>query len=240
MLAASLAQLRRLGLATRPWLDELAPAEVRLAWDHAIEQGWSPDTADKYCHRCGVSVGRGAATERGCSHCLNLSLPWHRVERVSSYVSPMNHWIHALKFGRKWQWARPLADSLAMKVDLPPDGANVAVVPVPMPLLRRWRRGFNQSHLLAARIARARRMTFADILHRVKYAQPQTNLDTAHSRLQNVKNNFRIAPVDLTGWHIWLIDDVKTTGATAGACARLLRKAGASRVNLAVVAVADP
>jgi predicted amidophosphoribosyltransferase len=46
--------------------------------------------------------------------------------------------------------------------------------------------------------------------------------------------------IDLAGWRVWLIDDVKTSGATAGACARLLKKAGAARVNLAVMAVGDP
>ena len=49
-----------------------------------------------------------------------------------------------------------------------------------------------------------------------------------------------IEPVDLSGWDVWLIDDVKTSGATLEACIRLLRKHGAGRVHVAVAAVADP
>lgn len=46
--------------------------------------------------------------------------------------------------------------------------------------------------------------------------------------------------IDLTGYEVWLIDDVKTTGSTLQACTQLLRKAGARSVHAAVAAVADP
>jgi ComF family protein len=221
-------------------VDDLAPAEARLAWEHAQRMGWSPDAAERYCHRCGISAGRGAATSLGCSECINTQFHWQRVTRLSAYVDPVKHWIQAFKFSRQWYWAPYLAEAMAQRIDVSPDPANCAVVPVPMPTLRRWKRGFNQSHLLAQHIARVRKVTLADVLYRVKYAQPQTNLDTAASRLRNVKDNFGIADVDLTGWHVWLIDDVKTTGATANACARLLKQAGAASVHLAVIAVANP
>ena len=45
--------------------------------------------------------------------------------------------------------------------------------------------------------------------------------------------------MDLRHWDIWLVDDVKTTGATLSYCARLLKHAGARQVNVVVIAVAD-
>ena len=77
------------------------------------------------------------------------------------------------------------------------------------------------------------------MLRRTRYTHPQTSLPPA-KRADNVRESVAARRVDLSGWHIWLIDDVKTTGATLAACTRLVRRAGASRVFIAVAAVADP
>lgn len=116
---------------------------------------------------------------------------------------------------------------------------RTAVCPVPMPRLRQWWRGFNQSHLIASAIAQRGKLPFAALLRRRGWQAPQTTL-VASQRDANVRHCFELTDVDLTGCHIVLVDDVKTTGATLGACARLLRRAGASRITCAVAAVADP
>ncbi|MCC7203647.1 MAG: ComF family protein, partial [Phycisphaeraceae bacterium] len=120
---------------------------------------------------------------------------------------------------------------------LPDNAPRIAVCPVPMHWMRRWKRGYNQSFLIAEALARQTGYPLVELLRRTRRTPPQTAV-THSMRRANVRGSFAIRPVDAAGWTIWLVDDVKTTGATARACATLLRQAGAEHVNLAVVAVA--
>jgi ComF family protein len=143
-----------------------------------------------------------------------------------------------MKFAGSWTWAAWFGRLLAQQaLPIAADAQHVIVCPVPLHWLRRWRRGYNQSHLLAAAFARAGGWPLTPILRRRRHAPPQTAVPASH-RAANVRHCFALAPVDLSGCSVWLIDDVKTSGATAAACSRLLRRAGAQSVWLAVVAVA--
>jgi ComF family protein len=165
--------------------------------------------------------------------------PWQRVVRLNAYHSPVSDWLKAMKFHGQWRWAAWFGRQLGRRLGEPFDGQRVAVCPVPMHWMRRLGRGYNQSALIAQAAAEQRGWPMADVLKRVRHTRPQTKVNPARRR-RNVQGSFGIAAVDLTGWEIWLIDDIKTSGATAGHCARLLHEAGAAMVNLAVVAVADP
>lgn len=143
-----------------------------------------------------------------------------------------------MKFHRQWRWAPWLGGQLARAIG-PMEAERVIVCPVPMHWLRRWRRGYDQATLLAREVGRRRNWPVASLLRRKRLTLPQVSLPPS-KRAANVRGSFAIVPVDLTGCHVVLVDDVKTTGATLGACARLLRKAGAEAVHAAVVAVADP
>ena len=79
----------------------------------------------------------------------------------------------------------------------------------------------------------------APLLRRTRFVRAQTAIAPTR-RYVNVRRSFGVRHLDLTGWSVWLVDDVKTTGATLTSCARLLRGAGARKINVAVVAVADP
>ena len=107
------------------------------------------------------------------------------------------------------------------------------LVPVPLHRWRLLRRGFNQSALLAGRIAKARGLDVAvDALLRVR-ATPRSRGMSRSRRAANVRGVFKVArPEMVRGRNIVLIDDVMTTGATAEACARLLLRKGARRVHI--------
>jgi len=262
-------------------LARLLPSTIQLQVQQADQSGWRIDTRDLYCHRCGSTIGPEAVTERGCPFCINESVAWDRLLRLSAYQDPMTAWILQMKYARAWTWADWMGKQLATLIENLPasddtspdqnqnpdqdqdhdrpdhgktdanhqsekerqkntrDHQHIAVCAVPMHWLRRWGRGFNQAQLIAESIAKARAWPTAPILKRTRRTAPQINL-TPSQRAHNISGSIAIESVDLSGWEIWLVDDVKTTGSTLNLCARLLRKAGAMTVNVAVAAVADP
>jgi ComF family protein len=133
---------------------------------------------------------------------------------------------------------RPLGDLLAAA--FPRDERFDAIVPVPLHWTRRWRRGFNQSSLLAANLARRTGLPVVAALSRTRATAAQAGL-SHNARRRNVGGSFqcRRASQTLRGKRVLLIDDVMTTGATGSACAQMLKRAGASRVALLTVARVD-
>ena len=227
--------LNRAGRWFGQLLDELAPPGLEP--DGAA--GWQADSDKDYCPRCGASAGEGSVTPRGCAFCLNKRFPWQRLTRLGFYGEPLNEWIKDLKFHRRWRYGEWLGEQLAQALSGPGEPARQIVCPVPMHRLRRWRRGYNQADLIAKAVADARSWRYAPILKRTRHTPPQTAIPPSR-RHDNVRHSFDIEPVDLAGYDVILIDDVKTTGATLSACTRLLSHAGARSVHAAVTAVADP
>ncbi|XAL99388.1 ComF family protein [Phycisphaeraceae bacterium D3-23] len=218
-------------------LEAAWPSEVRLALE-ALEEPWLADDPNDYCPRCGASAGPGSVTANGCAFCRHKRQPWDRVTRLSAYHEPVDGWVKAMKFGGQWSWARWMGEQLAPRVGQPIDPDRMLVTAVPMHWARRWRRGFNQAHLIAEALAKANGWRCMNLLKRTRLTHPQTAV--VHSnRHANVQGSVAIAPIDLTGWQVLLVDDVKTTGATAAECTKLLKRHGARSIHLAVAAVAD-
>ena len=104
---------------------------------------------------------------------------------------------------------------------------------------KRWQRGFNQAELLAGEIAARWNAPVRNVVRRIRATAPQAGLTNAQRRA-NVQGVFRVKPgARLGGLRVLLVDDVVTTGATASACARALKRDGAARVSLAAVARTD-
>jgi ComF family protein len=111
---------------------------------------------------------------------------------------------------------------------------RAALIPIPLARSRQRERGYNQSELLAAELARVwNTPVWADVIERGRATRTQTEL-TPGERLSNVAGAFRVrdsAARKLRGAHLVIVDDVVTTGATLGACALALFEAGARIIS---------
>jgi ComF family protein len=115
------------------------------------------------------------------------------------------------------------------------------IVPVPLHWWRRWERGYNQSDELARRLAKQLSLRRQNALRRVVGTNPLAPMGRV-DRAQVMRNAFRIRTGPgrhLAGRTVILVDDILTTGATCGSAARALKKAGAAKVVVVVVARAE-
>lgn len=183
-----------------------------------------------FCPRCGKP---GWMME--CGDCALLP-PDALDGRGSAYAyePPVSKLVQALKYSGVYPAARALA--AGMDAVMGPEAYD-ALVPVPLYKGRMRRRGFNQAATLAEALASMRGIPAIDALVRVRNTQTQTRL-TADGRKENMRGAFS-ACGDIRGMSILLIDDVLTTGATAAACAVVLKDAGAAKVVLLTAARAD-
>ena len=159
------------------------------------------------------------------------------VYSYGSYEGSLRKLIHLFKYGKIHTLAKPLANFLALV--LPRDQRFDVIVPMPLHWRRRWERGFNQSELLAREIGHRWKVPVRKAVRRVKPTAPQAGLTNAKRRA-NVVGAFGLKRnVRLDAARVLLVDDVLTTGATAAACARALKRAGAGYVALLAVARTD-
>jgi len=137
-----------------------------------------------------------------------------------------------LKYGGRPGVAETMARFMARHLD--GDGEPL-LVPVPLHRWRIWRRGYNQSALIATALGAAAGLPASlDLVRRVK-ATPPLKAMSPQARRDALRGAFRVEPqrrADAKGRRIVLIDDVYTSGATANGCARALKRAGAARVDV--------
>ena len=143
----------------------------------------------------------------------------------------------------KFYGARHYAESygriLAMKVlQEYPEGFDMLTW-VPISRLRKLRRGYDQVELLAKAVGRELGMEPVPLLRKIRNNPPQSGIVGQAQRRANVLGIYRMAEnVQVEGKRILLLDDILTTGATAGECARVLLTAGAKEIHCAAVAAA--
>lgn len=114
------------------------------------------------------------------------------------------------------------------------------VVPVPLHRSKQRERGYNQSEYVARGIAGMLGIRRREIhaVKRIRATPSQTHL-TVDGRKRNIQDAFRVVrPGKLKGYHVLIVDDVITTGATIAECARVIEEAGAASVAVASVALA--
>ena len=143
------------------------------------------------------------------------------------------------KFGYARSYAHGYGRLLAGKLlQEYPDGFDVLTW-VPISSLREFSRGYDQSRLIAQAVGRELGMTPVRTLKKIRNNPRQSRIKGAAQRRANVLGVYQIQNSEaIAGKRILLLDDILTTGATAGECARMLLTAGAKEVHCAVVAAA--
>jgi competence protein ComFC len=198
-----------------------------------------PLQAEYYCAACrSPFVNEFPLDEQGlCGLCRRGLNGFDAAYSFGFYEGALGELVQLFKYGKVTTLARPLGEMLTRA--LPRNQRFDVVVPMPMHWRRRWERGFNQADLLARELGRRSGLPVRQLVNRGTATPPQAGLTSAKRRA-NVAAAFQIPnPARVKNQRVLLIDDVLTTGATAGACARALKKAGAHSVTVLTVARAD-
>lgn len=181
------------------------------------------------CQHCGLPL---AGTEvETCGRCLADPPKLDRMRAAVAYDDLPRSIALRLKYGRKVALARTMARYMApLRGEWSDD---TLVVPVPLHRWRLWFRGFNQSGLVAKELGRRWSLTANNhLLCRVKPTRPLKGMSHTQRR-RAVAGAFMVSDAEaVKGRTVVLIDDVLTSGSTSEACARALRRAGASRIEL--------
>jgi len=163
---------------------------------------------------------------------------YDRARAATRYSDTMRELIHGFKYRDRHEglplfarWLAKAGAELLADADL--------IVPVPLYPSRLWWRRFNQSAMLALAVGRLTGIPVdCAVLKRVRRTASQVGL-TAEQRRRNVRGAFKVDKAhaaSVRGKKLVVVDDVITTGATAEACARALKRVKAARVDVLVLA----
>jgi ComF family protein len=230
-------------LCGAPLLDisRLPVCEECLASMHPI--------AEALCSICGERLSGTLAFaensgEARCGLCRRLEPPFVKAAAYGGYDGGLRELIHLLKYDHVRPAAgvlgRMLSEAIADMYPLFSD-ATVLVVPVPLHAGKLRQRSFNQAEIIAQSAIKqsplkAKLELASKVLERRRETQSQIGL-SRHQRRENMRGAFAVRlPDQIQGREVLVIDDVFTTGTTVSECARVLLRAGASRIFVATVA----
>jgi len=213
---------RLCGSTTRTVLDLCRPCRDEAPW------------LDNVCQQCSLPLPAACDDER-CGRCQKLAPAFDATTALFHYRPPVDYLIKRLKFSGELAISPLLSGLLANRLlarDTPLPGL---LIPVPLHHSRLRERGFNQATELARGIGHQLHISTGHRLcRRTRKTEPQSLL-THNARRLNLRNAFSVTAGRVPA-HVAIIDDVMTTGHTAGELARVLKQAGARRVEVWVIA----
>lgn len=191
-----------------------------------------------YCDRLGTPFASDDGDATISPAAIADPPAYDRARAAARFGDVARDLVHLLKYGDRLDLAAPLGGWMARAGrELLADADEL--VPVPLHWSRLWQRRFNRSAMLARAIsARANVPVADDVLLRTRATPPQVGL-ARKERARNVQGAFAVeksARIRVKGRNLIVVDEVLTSGATADACARVLRRAGAARVDVLVLA----
>ena len=191
------------------------------------------------CDVLGIPLPFDAGERTVSAAALAAPPAYDRARAVAHFSGSMRTLVHQLKYADRHdartllgRWLVEASRELRPGIDM--------IVPVPLSRLRLLLRHFNQAAVLAGELSRATGIPMQPLLlKRTRATRSQVGMTREQRRL-NVRGAFAVPRrrrAGLQGKNVLLVDDVITTGATANACARALKRAGAARVDVLALAM---
>lgn len=179
------------------------------------------------CERCAEPLPVAGV----CGRCLRHPPPQGRAHAAFLYAAPLDRLVQGLKFGRRLGLARLTGALLAKAAQTGQWERPELLIPVPLHDTRLRQRGYDQAQAIAREAGRQLGIAVnAHACRRLRATAPQTGLTLADRR-RNVRGAFAVQK-PLAVSHVAVVDDVMTTGATAGALAMALKRSGVARVDV--------
>lgn len=179
-----------------------------------------------HCLCCGLPL---LTTQDRCGECLTRPPYWQRLYCLGDYTYPLSQEVQLIKYrGQRWRLPR-LVELLTPTIDDKPD----LITSVPLHWRRQWRRGFNQSDLMAKQIASQLNVPYLPTWFKRNRSTPYQRGLNNQQRQTNVRHAFTLRhslspPVG----HVAICDDVVTTGSTVNQLCQLLLDVGVKRVDI--------
>ncbi len=190
------------------------------------------------CQRCAARVPEYPGNVPSCSRCETDKLRFDAAFSLGHYDGLLRELVLRMKTDRNEQWGQVFSHLICERLgdDLRQLEADI-IVPIPMTPWHRLMRGTNAPVVMARCLGRELGISVKGrLLRRSHDLVPQRGLSRA-GRFRNVRGGYRVrAGYQMASPHILLVDDVLTTGATCSEAARILKRAGAARVTVLVVA----
>ncbi len=206
----------------------------------------TPFLGGTLCAGCAVPLmGPRTAEAEYCDACLAHPPPWHRAAAPLRYDGTARRLVLALKHGDRLDLAGPAAAWMLAalgRLPGPPPGPGALVVPMPLHWRRRIARRYNQSALLAQRIARTAGWAYAPGALQRRRATPPLEGRGRAERQRLLAGAIRAAPraPPLAGRDVVLVDDVATSCASLRACAAALAPLNPGKIYVLVLARVAP
>ncbi len=189
------------------------------------------------CRRCAAPVAPDHR-EDDCLRCRDRRYHFQAAVALGVYQGLLRDAVIRMKQNIHEPLTLSMGYLLADRIrEMLTESAPDLLVPVPAHWLKRVWRGVNGPDLLVEAIARRLRLPSADDLIRCRRRTHKQGTLLPSERVANVRDAFAFnSDYDIVGSHVLLVDDIMTTGSTASEAARTLRRAGAARITVAVVA----
>ena len=184
------------------------------------------------CHGCRIDSPECPVSKTKLPFLDSWAAVWY-------YEGPVRKSLLRYKFQGSRSYAAGYGRLLAMKLlQEHPEGFD-ALTWVPISRLRKMKRGFDQVEELALCVGKELGIKPVRLLKKIRHNKPQSGISEQAQRRANVLGVYQAAdPEKIAGKRILLLDDIVTTGATAGEAARVLLTAGAKEVYFGAVAAA--